>query len=343
MKVKANGRICLFGEHSDWVGMLSQFNAGIPNTVAIAGSIPLGIVAEVEPLISKEFILININKYKEVDYKFDIRQLYDIIDNDKYNMYIASSILVVINHYGKKINKGCKVIIIEDTLPRSKGLSSSACICSLVIQSLLAANSIIFSEEEISSLAFEAESKTSSKCGKLDQVCAYENGLREIQFNGTDAIYSNSIITKNHIPFIIVDIGWKNTDTITILNNLWEPFPFCVSEKGKDLLDLFGETSINYIELAEIAIINEDYISLGLLMWQYQKLFTTIMKKNNIDCCLDTKSNILIKDLIDKKYIYGGKGMGSHGDGACILLYNPLYKEKTISYIESKGYKAYEI
>ncbi len=49
MKIFVPGRICLFGEHSDWAGGYRRINADIEKGYALIAGTNQGIYAEVEP------------------------------------------------------------------------------------------------------------------------------------------------------------------------------------------------------------------------------------------------------------------------------------------------------
>lgn len=74
-----------------------------------------------------------------------------------------------------KIDKSIHGVYIDNyltTLPMKKGLSSSAAICTLVVQSFNSIYSLELSIEEIMDLSYRGEMLTPSKCGRMDQCVA---------------------------------------------------------------------------------------------------------------------------------------------------------------------------
>ena len=49
MKIFVPGRICLFGEHSDWAGGYRRINAGLEKGYTLITSTNQGVYAEVKP------------------------------------------------------------------------------------------------------------------------------------------------------------------------------------------------------------------------------------------------------------------------------------------------------
>ena len=77
---------------------------------------------------------------------------------------------------------------------------------------------------------------------------------------------------KNHLA--IVDIWFKAELTCNILKELQEPFhKDLLYDVKATLANLFGETTTNFSRLGEIAIKNDDPETLGILMWEFQKMY----------------------------------------------------------------------
>src|SRR5512137_40537 len=64
MKIFVPGRICLFGEHSDWAGGYRRINADIEKGYTIISGTNQGIYAEVNPHPSKLIIKSTLNEGK---------------------------------------------------------------------------------------------------------------------------------------------------------------------------------------------------------------------------------------------------------------------------------------
>ncbi len=127
--------------------------------------------------------------------------------------------------------------------------------------------------------------------------------------------------SSNSLFLVIVDLN-KGKDTKTILSDLNQ----CYSNENKDeevsvnVRRLLGEINLDITQRAIDAIGNGQIEIVGKLMNEAQALF----RKYAIPASpLQLKSEWLYKLLSFAKlspHIFGGKGVGSQGDGACQLL-----------------------
>src|SRR5699024_10363168 len=78
--------------------------------------------------------------------------------------------------------KGARIVCENMTLPVKKGLASSAAICVGIVRIFNMLYELNLSIEDEMLLAYRAEVFAGSRCGKMDQVCAYGQGLRKITF-----------------------------------------------------------------------------------------------------------------------------------------------------------------
>ncbi len=90
--------------------------------------------------------------------------------------------------------------------------------------------------------AYYGEQKTSSRCGRLDQACAFGIGPVSMTFDGND-IDVERIKIKKHLYWVFASLmAAKNT--IRILSDLNSKYPFMKSEKDQPLYDALGKDSI---------------------------------------------------------------------------------------------------
>ena len=95
----------------------------------------------------------------------------------EFNSMIAGAAQAIMTYAEERgdarIAGGADVRITECTLPISKGLSSSAAICVLIVRALCVAHGLPLSTSEEMECAYRGERLTPSRCGRLDQVVAW--------------------------------------------------------------------------------------------------------------------------------------------------------------------------
>ena len=122
------GRLCLFGEHSDWAGLHRSMNADIVPGMAIVSGIEEGIYARAQK--AEQFILETENsEAAPFSCEMDTEKLRAVAQNGQFYSYVAG-VASYINEYYRV--GGLRLTITKSTLPIKKGLSSSAAICVLV-------------------------------------------------------------------------------------------------------------------------------------------------------------------------------------------------------------------
>ena len=127
-------------------------------------------------------------------------------------------------------------------LPAKKGLSSSAATCVLVAPRL---QSNLRSEDDRPrgemEYAYIGEITTPSRCGRMDQGCAYGNRPIMMTFDG-DQIDVEEINVSKDLHFVIVDLG-TGKDTRLILNRLNHCYPFAENEIQRNVQKYLGPIS----------------------------------------------------------------------------------------------------
>ncbi|GHU60398.1 hypothetical protein FACS189444_7050 [Spirochaetia bacterium] len=178
------GRLCLFGEHSDWAGLHRMINADIVPGAAIVTGIEQGIYADVEK--SDYFLLRNeapeLNDvWVDFDCSMQSAELRNIALSDSYFAYVTGVASYIKEHYNVG---GMKITIKRMTLPMKKGLSSSAAICVLVARAFNRLYELNLSTKGEMDIAFRGEQRTRSRCGRLDQFrVPFSQGFMNIPFN----------------------------------------------------------------------------------------------------------------------------------------------------------------
>ena len=333
-----SGRLCLFGEHSDWAGKYRTLNSAILPGEAIVTGIEEGISAKVK---KHNKIVINSsidNSHFECDLDNEI--LSKIAISGGYYSYICGVVLYMIENYN--VN-GLEIEIYRQTLPIKKGLSSSAAICVLTAKAFNIIYDLQLTVIEEMQIAYLGESMTPSKCGKLDQACAFGINPVDIVFDGEE-VNIKSLKVGGDFHWVFADLnGYKNT--IKILSDLHMCYPFAETDIEKNVQLALGKINKEIINEAKVYLELGDCESLGKLMNYSQDIFDKFICPASP---IELKSPILHNLITDKKInelVYGAKGVGSHGDG-CIqfLAKDSLSQIKLIEYLEQKlNMKSYKL
>ena len=123
------GRLCLFGEHSDWAGMYRTVNSGIVKGAAIVSGIEQGIYATAEK--ADRFIVCAAEEVSDDEYwecEMDTGRLLAVAQEGGYFSYVAGVAAYINDNYSVG---GVRITITRRDLPIKSGLSSSAAICVL--------------------------------------------------------------------------------------------------------------------------------------------------------------------------------------------------------------------
>ena len=340
MRIEVNGRICLFGEHSDWAASYRNLNKKICKGHAIVAGINQKIIADIymDNNLTISYSKCNcLCKYEDLKIKTNISDLYKLAKSDSFYSYASAAAYVIKQKYNVK---GIKINIIENTLPIKKGLASSAAISILIIKAYNLLYKLELSDSQIMEYAFESEQITGSKCGRLDQFCYFGDCVNKIIFDGNQLSYNN-IFVKNDINIVIVDLNGKK-NTKKILNDLNSCYPFPKNSVENKVINYFGVANEKIVKYAE-KYIKKGYVrKLGKLMSYSQRLFDKYVSP----VCPSELSAPLLHDILNdpfiKKYSYGGKGVGSQGDGTAQLIAKNKESQMTIvNYLREKGYNSY--
>lgn len=327
------GRLCLIGEHSDWAGLYRTINSSIVAGQAIVTGIEQGIYATVEK--NDKFIVessLEIFKNDSFECEMDTEMLRKTAAEGGFFSYVAG-VASYVNEYYKV--KGLKIRITKMDLPIKSGLSSSAAICVLVARAFNILYHLHCNTMGEMFIAYYGEQRTPSRCGRLDQACAYGVNPVSMIFDGNE-ISVHPLKIKKTMYFVVSDLnGHKNT--VKILADLNKCYPFAESETEIKTQEALGKDNQNFINEAVTYLENGDYEEYGKLMARYQKNFD---EKVAPSCPSELKSPILHSLLEDKnleQYIYGSKGVGSQGDGSIqFLAKDEECQKKIIEYLKKE-------
>lgn len=307
VEVFVPGRLCILGEHSDWAAGYRVQEHDIEKGYALVAGLNLGIYLRgyENEGFSYEFQDKKINISREKLLSWTSKNFFE---------YVISSAKVIHSKYNVP---GARIICDKMTLPMKKGLASSAAICVAVIRIYNLLYDLKLSVEDEMTLAYEAETSTGSMCGKMDQVCAYGQGIRKVVFDA-DKIETFPLSISNELQFILVDLGGEK-DTKRILADLNCEFTEEINTGKHKLITAIGESNKYYVEDACRYLISGNTEEFGRVLNNFQNSFD-----GNVACFSEKLKSPRLHRLMDYCSNIDGivacKGVGSQGDGMAQIL-----------------------
>ena len=341
MKLFVPGRLCLFGEHTDWAGHYRTMNADINPGAAIVTGIEQGIYAEVEK--SSIFELYSSadeikNVWQDFSCRMDEVELKRVAKSGSFFCYCAGVASYMLEWY--KVG-GVRIRITDMTLPMKSGLSSSAAICVLVARAFNQLYNLNLNTLGEMNIAYLGELRTSSRCGRLDQACAFGVKPNLMSFDG-DEIEVRSLNVKKPLYWVFADLCAEK-DTIKILSDLNKAYPFPNSDAERALHDALGQQNLEIVDRAIKYMAEGDAESLGKLMTEAEDLFDKKVAPMS-SALWSPKLHAVLQDPKIQPLIWGGKGVGSHGDGSVQFLAKTEEAQQQVAdYLNEQGMKAYTL
>ena len=342
IKLFVPGRLCLFGEHSDWAGHYRTMNADIAPGAAIVTGIEQGIMAEVEKstLFEVQSVAPEIEgQWQDFACRMDEQELKRIAKSGSFFCYCAGVASYMLEWY--KVG-GVRIKITSMTLPMKSGLSSSAAICVLVARAFNLLYNLNLNTLGEMNIAYVGELRTMSRCGRLDQACAFGVKPNLMTFDG-DEVEVQSLNVKKPLYWVFADLNGEK-DTVKILRDLNRGYPFASNEQEEREHLALGELNREIIDRAIKCMAEGDVEQLGKLMTEAEELFNSHVTPM---CPSELGAPKLAATLSDPQIqplVFGGKGVGSHGDGSVqFLARNPDCQQQLIDYLSGLGMKAYPL
>jgi len=333
MKIFVPGRICLFGEHSDWAGGYRRINAELEKGYTIITGTNQGLHAEVQPHSTKLILHASLSdgtRKGPFELPMDRDALLAEAEKGGFFSYAAGVAYQVLTHYRVR---GLEIDNYLTDLPIKKGLSSSAAICVLVARAfnrIYDLKMIIRGEMEY---AYMGEITTPSRCGRMDQGCAYGNRPIMMTFDG-ERIDVTELNVPRDLYFVIVDLN-AGKDTKEILSKLNHCYPFAEDDIQRGVQKYLGAINVKIVHEAAEALRNGDAERIGELMKHAQAEFDKYLQPA---CPSQLTAPVLHKVLQYEPiqpHILGGKGVGSQGDGtAQFIVKSEQDQQKVIEIIE---------
>ncbi len=318
MKLFVPGRICLVGEHSDWAGGYRRINAQIEKGYTLITGTDQGIYAEVSPHPTS-LVLTSTDQDGQrqgpVEIPMEPKTLLAEAQKGGYWSYIAGVAYQVLINYHVR---GLVIDNYKTDLPIKKGLSSSAAICVLTARAFNRVYDLKMTIRGEMELAYQGEITTPSRCGRMDQGCAFGNRPVLMTFDA-DRLETQELQVHEPMYFVIVDLQAKK-DTMEILNRLNRCYPFAENEVERGVQELLGPINKRIVSQAVDALNESNAQALGALLTEAQAFFD----RYATPACPEELTSPVLHRILGYKplepHIWGGKGVGSQGDGTAQFI-----------------------
>lgn len=333
MKIFVPGRVCLIGEHSDWAGGYRRINADIEKGYALIAGTNQGIYAEVEAhptALVMESVTHDGVHHGPVEVPMEPKALLEVAQQGGFWSYMAGVAYQMLTNYQVR---GLVINNYQTDLPVKKGLSSSAAISVLTARAFNRVYDLKLTTRGEMEIAYQGEITTPSRCGRMDQGCAFGNRPVLMVFDG-ERLDTQELRAGQDLYFVLVDLQAQK-DTMEILARLNRSYPFADNEIEEGVQKLLGPINKRIVTQAVAALQAGDGDQLGTLMVEAQQFFDHYATPA---CPEELTAPVLHRVLAYeplKPHVFGGKGVGSQGDGtAQFLCHSEADQQAVIEIIE---------
>jgi galactokinase len=344
LKISTPGRVCLFGEHQDYLHL---------PIVASAISLRISVKGK-----RRNDMLINIG-LPDIASKKSFSLAEPLVYTEERDYFKSSIKVLQRNSYTFSSGFDC---VVNGKIPINAGTASSSALVVTWINFLsrMSDQSTVLLPEKLARYAYEAEVlEFSEPGGMMDQYSASYGGIILIDFipetkviqinpNLKTLVLGNSGEPKN-TKYVLSHVKDRILETVRILKSRDSNFSLNTlnanelhqyrSHLNEGLFNLLEGTIINRDITTEARIeLNKqtpDHRMIGKLLNEHQKVLRDVLGISTF------KINRMIDAAIDAG-AYGAKINGS-GGGGCMFAYTPASPEKVKAAIESEGGEAFVI
>jgi galactokinase len=311
------GRLCLFGEHSDWAAGYRPYNSELPRGHCIATGTDQGLHARAERLPGRLEITTALpdgGARGPESFALDVRALDAAAGRENFFRYAAGVAAEICEQFEVD---GARIEITRTDLPIRKGLSSSAAVCVLVVRAFSELYALGLDDRAEMELAYAGERRAGSECGRLDQICALGQRPVFLTFDGDDVAVE---LLEPGATFwmLVVDLA-RSKDTRRILADLNRCFPDTPGALAQRVRDALGHGNAALLARARDLLEQGDGAGLGALMSEAQALFDASVAPASAELRAPRLHEVLDHPAV-RELAWGGKGVGSQGDGCAQLI-----------------------
>jgi mevalonate kinase len=310
------GRLCLFGEHSDWAGSLRSGDAAIAPGACIISGTDQGITAEAKA--SDDFEMRSRLPDGSEREPFRVAMRAEALDAaaraGEFCSYAAGVAAEVWERYRAP---GLAITEIATDLPIGRGLSSSAAACVLTARAFNVVHGLGLDVRAEMDLAYRGELRAGSQCGRMDQACAYGGSLLLLGFD-REEMSVELLRPAATVHLLIVDLC-HTKDTRRILADLHRAFSAPDGPLREPLRAALGASNLDLIARARAALESGDARGVGELMTQAQRRFNEMVAPACAELAA-LRLHALLSHPAVRDLAWGGKGVGSQGDGAAQVV-----------------------
>ena len=322
------GRLCLFGEHSDWAGGYRRMDVNIPIGYCIVVGTNQGIYGTAKPHPGKFIMTSTLPDSRVVgphEFNMDEQELRSAAQYGGFYSYCAGvACWVLRNHHVE----GLEINNTRMDLPIRKGLSSSAAINVLVARAFNRIYDLKLTRRGEMELAYQGEIMTPSRCGRMDQACAYGDIPVLLTFDG-DHMEIEELHPAKPIYMVVVDLK-KGKNTMKILADLNACYPATPGKIAEDVRHALGPLNQEMVFQAKEAIRAGDSRKIGMLMTEAQAFFDEFIMPACPSELASPKLHEVLTYPAIQELIWGGKGVGSQGDGSAQLVARGPQEQKAL-------------
>lgn len=312
------GRVCLFGEHSDWAGAYRASDPTIELGRCLIAGTDQGLTAVAER--NDDALLFIDEEGRERRYRLGDAGLADLPRSREFHRHQIGVALAIRARFPSAL--GLTLHMVRQDLPRQKGLSSSAAACVLMARAYARVYDLPIGIDEEMDFAYRGERMTGSECGRMDQACAFGRAVTLLTFDGEEVAVAR-VRVGAPLHYVLVDLH-AGKDTVRILADLNRCYRDRADGVATGVREALGPRNRAITEEARARIEAGDARGLGRLMTESQQLFDAFvapacpgeLTSPRLHAVLDAvREDPRLRDLA-----WGGKGVGSQGDGGAQLI-----------------------
>jgi galactokinase len=305
------GRLCLFGEHSDWA---AEYGLHKGYCLVVGTDQGLSAVASRSDEFSVQSPVPNGNgataghRHRRMTCDFSGDTLLEAArDRDEFFRYCAGVAYQMRSRQG--VTGGIDLRITGMDLPLRKGVSSSAAVCVLVALAFDAVYDLGLFPQELMEIGYLGEKLTGSECGRMDQACIYGKTPVLLTFFKDGNPRVEPIVPAGRIDMLFVDLAGEK-DTVRILDDLRGAFA-----GSRDIQHALGPGNERLVRQAHAALRRGDARMLGEIMTLAQEQFDRCVAPHSPQQLKSPLLHELLALPELAELTFGGKGVGSQGDG----------------------------